>query len=250
MANELEHHIERHWTSTSGTYNRWSRNHLANPIIVRVWRDVLEKALRGETSNVLDVGTGPGTLALIMKQFCERVTGVDIASGMLEQARANAQWLGASVEFRQGDAENLPFPDQFFSGLTNRIVLWTLPHPEQALVEWKRVLRPSGRIVIIDTNGVKIRRTLRHKLWKLASVPLTLATECRNPLKGRQPMSVWEQLPLTKVLRPHWDVGMLARLGFREIETSIVSRSSFGVLEYLKHGCWGDYFVVTATRGE
>lgn len=250
MQPELEHEIERHWTVTSARYNRWARNNLSTPRITGVWREVLQSGILGRVDHVLDVGTGTGILAFILRDFCPRVTAVDISSGMLEQARGNAQWLKADVTFRLADAEHLPFPDETFTALTNRIVLWTLPHPEQALAEWKRVLRPGGRLVIIDTNGAKIRPTLKHKLWKVASVPLTVVTECRNPLKGRQSMAVWHRLPLTSQPRPQWDVDQLRRLGFQDVQTSVVSRRSLGLLEYLKHGCWGDYFVVTATRGD
>ena len=250
MQPQLEQEIERHWSVTSARYNRWSRNNLSKPRITRVWREVLHAGIAGRHEHVLDVGTGTGILAFILREFCPRVTAVDISPGMLEQARGNAQWLNSDVTFRQADAEHLPFDDGTFTALVNRIVLWTLPHPELALAEWRRVLHPGGRLVIIDTNGAKLRPTLRHKLWKLASVPLTLLTERRNPLKGRQPMAVWRRLPLTAQPRPQWEMEQLRRLGFQDVRTSLVSRRSLGVLEYLKHGCWGDYFVVTATRGD
>src|SRR5262249_45381154 len=57
---------------------------------------------------------------------------------------------GLDVHFEQGDAEQLPFPPGSFHLAVSRHVLWTLPHPEAALDEWIRVLRPGGRVVVID----------------------------------------------------------------------------------------------------
>src|ERR1700756_4191975 len=130
MQPQLEQEIERHWSATSARYNRWSRNNLSKPRITRVWREVLQAGIAGRNEHVLDVGTGTGILAFILREFCPRVTAVDISPGMLEQARGNAQWLNSDVTFRQADAEHLPFDDGTFTALVNRIVLWTLPHPE------------------------------------------------------------------------------------------------------------------------
>ena len=56
------------------------------------------------------------------------------------------------MRFEEGDAEQLPFPPASFDLVISRHVLWTLPHPEAAIDEWKRVLRPGGRLVIVDSQ--------------------------------------------------------------------------------------------------
>jgi ubiquinone/menaquinone biosynthesis C-methylase UbiE len=69
---------------------------------------------------------------------------------MLEIARRKAAERGFAVRFEEADAENLPFAAASFGLVISRHVLWTLPHPEAAIDEWKRVLRPGGRLAIVD----------------------------------------------------------------------------------------------------
>ena len=69
---------------------------------------------------------------------------------MLAAARRKAAAQHLSVRFEEGDAEQLAFPPGSFDLVISRHVLWTLPHPEAAIDEWMRVLRPGGRLAVID----------------------------------------------------------------------------------------------------
>jgi ubiquinone/menaquinone biosynthesis C-methylase UbiE len=69
---------------------------------------------------------------------------------MLVEARHKAAARHLAVRFEEGDAEQLPFAPGSFDLVISRHVLWTLPHPEAAIDEWLRVLRPGGRLAIID----------------------------------------------------------------------------------------------------
>jgi ubiquinone/menaquinone biosynthesis C-methylase UbiE len=240
--------IENHWTSSAGTYNRWVRNNIQSSPVRNLWMRRLRSVLGEKPLDILDVGTGPGVMAFFMTQLGHRVTGIDLSQGMIEQARGNARWLGLDVTFEQADAERLPFPDGRFDVVFNRIVLWTMPSPERAIQEWTRVLKPRGRLVIVDGNGAKLRKTLKHNVWKWASAPLVMLTELRNPLGHRQ--DYWDALPMTHRSRPQWEVAHLRSIGYQSVRTEIIGRRELGLLEYLKHGCWGDYFLVSGIRGE
>jgi ubiquinone/menaquinone biosynthesis C-methylase UbiE len=69
---------------------------------------------------------------------------------MLAEARRKAAEHDAAVRFEEADAEQLPFPSGRFDFAISRHVLWTLPHPAAAVAEWVRVLRPGGRLVVLD----------------------------------------------------------------------------------------------------
>jgi len=101
--------------------------------------------------DALDVGCGTGFLSLELAARGHRVVGIDLAPAMLEAAtrKAAAQGL-ASARFETADAEQLPYPAASFDLVISRHVLWTLPHPEAAIADWLRVLRPGGRLAIID----------------------------------------------------------------------------------------------------
>jgi len=98
---------------------------------------------------VLDVGTGRGFLASGLAEMGHDVTGIDLSSGMLKFAIEGCS-LDGSPRFCLGDAERLPFLDHSFDLLVSRHLLWTLPHPEVALLEWKRVLSRGGTLAAID----------------------------------------------------------------------------------------------------
>jgi ubiquinone/menaquinone biosynthesis C-methylase UbiE len=115
------------------------------------WDRILDLVVpsRG-TLDALDVGCGTGFLTLELAARGHRVTGVDFAPAMIAEARRKAAERGASVRFEEGDAEQLPYSAGSFDLVISRHLLWTLPHPEAAIDEWIRVLRPGARLVVVD----------------------------------------------------------------------------------------------------
>ena len=106
------------------------------------WKNMLSSALnRREQLEILDVGTGPGQLALMFAEMGHRVTAVDLSTNMLDKARKNALKRSLDINFIQGDAEDLQFPDMQFDVVSSKFLLWTLPDPQKALSEWGRVLK-------------------------------------------------------------------------------------------------------------
>ena len=107
--------------------------------------------LRGD-ERVLDCGTGAGHTALALAPRAAHVTGVDITEEMLEEARglAAARSLG-NVRFEIGDASALPYDDASFDVVSNRQSAHHYADLVRALDETKRVLRPGGRFLLIDT---------------------------------------------------------------------------------------------------
>lgn len=99
---------------------------------------------------VLDVGCGTGVVSLLLAELGHDVVVVDFAPEMLERARSKAQRVDRSVEFLRGDAETLAVPDDAVELVTARHLIWTLPNPREALHEWKRVVEPGGRILLIE----------------------------------------------------------------------------------------------------
>ena len=102
---------------------------------------------------VLDVASGLGTSAIYLAQrFGCQVVGVDFSGQIVEQASANAAEAGISqlVQFKQGDAERLPFEDGSFDALICECAFCTFPSKPQAASQFARVLRPGGRIGLSD----------------------------------------------------------------------------------------------------
>ena len=104
---------------------------------------------------VLDVATGTGNTALALAPLVRRVIGLDVASAMLDQARARAQAENVeNIEFVSGPAEDLPFPDAQFSLVVSRHAPHHFHGLDKFLREVRRVLKPGGRFVVADQISV------------------------------------------------------------------------------------------------
>jgi 2-polyprenyl-3-methyl-5-hydroxy-6-metoxy-1,4-benzoquinol methylase len=101
-------------------------------------------------TRMLDVACGAGQIAIPAARAGVRVTGVDIASNLIEQAKARAKAEGLEARFDEGDAEMLPYPDASFDLVVSLIGAMFAPRPERVAAELLRVCRPGGRIVMAN----------------------------------------------------------------------------------------------------
>src|SRR5262249_32500872 len=101
-------------------------------------------------TRVLDVACGTGNLAVPAARTGAEVTGVDIATNLLEQARARAAAEGLAVRFNEGDAEKLPYPDAGFETVISMFGVMFAPRPELAAAQLLRVCRPGGTIALAN----------------------------------------------------------------------------------------------------
>ncbi len=140
--------IRQYWNTRSRTYGLDTDK---SDSVARTWEAVLMAlASKGTGRRALDVGTGTGQFAVYLAKNGFQVTGVDLSDEMIACAKANARREGLNIDFKVGDAEHLGFADNSFDVIVSRNLLWTLPYPEKALTEWKRVLKPGGRLVVSD----------------------------------------------------------------------------------------------------
>jgi ubiquinone/menaquinone biosynthesis C-methylase UbiE len=101
---------------------------------------------------VLEVAIGTGRSLEFYAADAE-VTGVDLSPAMLELARRHADDLGVDVDFREGDAEQLPFADASFDTVVCALGLCSIPRPDVAISEMARVLVPGGSLLLLDHVG-------------------------------------------------------------------------------------------------
>jgi ubiquinone/menaquinone biosynthesis C-methylase UbiE len=95
---------------------------------------------------VLDVGCGTGVVAVTAARLGAQVTGLDLTPELLERARENAAIARVSIDFHEGDVENLPFGDNEFDVVLSQYGHMFAPRPALAIAEMLRVLRPGGTI--------------------------------------------------------------------------------------------------------
>ncbi|WP_019587721.1 class I SAM-dependent methyltransferase [Deinococcus apachensis] len=110
--------------------------------------EFLMRANVGPSERMLDVGCGAGQTAIPAAKAGVTVTGVDIATNLIEQARTRTQQESVEVRFEEGDAENLQFPDGSFDVVLSLFAAIFAPRPELVAHELTRVCRTGGRIVM------------------------------------------------------------------------------------------------------
>ncbi|HEX7004468.1 MAG TPA: bifunctional demethylmenaquinone methyltransferase/2-methoxy-6-polyprenyl-1,4-benzoquinol methylase UbiE [Trueperaceae bacterium] len=118
-----------------------------------IWRrEAAEVALEDGATTILDAATGTGALALTMKRLAPdaAVVGLDFAEPMLELAGRKASDRGLDLQLIQGDVMQLPFEDDSFDSVTIAYGLRNLSDWSAGLSELRRVLRPGGRLVILE----------------------------------------------------------------------------------------------------
>ncbi len=103
-------------------------------------------------SRVLDVACGTGNLAIPLARAGCQVTGVDIATNLLAQARERAAAEHLVISFDEGDAEQLPYPDQSFDAVVSMFGAMFAPRPDLVAQELARVLRPGGLLAMANWN--------------------------------------------------------------------------------------------------
>jgi ubiquinone/menaquinone biosynthesis C-methylase UbiE len=147
----VKQQVAAHWNRRAAHFDEDFGHSIGSSAERAAWDRVLDLFVpKGGALEALDIGCGTGFLSLELATRGHRVTGLDFAPAMLEKARAKAAERGMPIRFEEADAEALPFPSASFDLSVSRHLLWTLPHPEAALDEWVRVLRPGGRLVVVD----------------------------------------------------------------------------------------------------
>ncbi|HEU0038937.1 MAG TPA: class I SAM-dependent methyltransferase, partial [Verrucomicrobiae bacterium] len=101
-------------------------------------------------SRVLDVACGTGNLAVLAARRACVVSGIDIAANLIDQARARAAAEGLRIDYREGDAEDLPYADGQFGLVVSMFGVMFAPRPSLATSEMLRVTKPGGQVALAN----------------------------------------------------------------------------------------------------
>jgi ubiquinone/menaquinone biosynthesis C-methylase UbiE len=134
------------------------------------------------TGDVLEVAIGTGRNLPYYPDGI-RLTGVDFSPQMLQLTQRRAQELGRPVDLRLGDAQALDLPDAAFDTVVCTLSLCAIPDERRAIAEMKRVLRPGGRLLLLDhiAAGPRLARVIQWLLERI-TVPLGGEHLRRRPL--------------------------------------------------------------------
>ncbi|MCW5771586.1 MAG: metalloregulator ArsR/SmtB family transcription factor [Rhodospirillaceae bacterium] len=141
-------HAAEYFRRNAGDWDRVRALHVDNDAIDAALKKLL---LGADVTDLLDIGTGTGSVLQLVGGDVGAAVGVDLSREMLQVARANLARNGlANCQVRQADMYQLPFPAGSFDAVTLHMVLHFAEEPARVLAEAARVLKPGGRIVVVD----------------------------------------------------------------------------------------------------
>jgi ubiquinone/menaquinone biosynthesis C-methylase UbiE len=173
--------LRRYWDNHARSYDKqiafWER---------RLFGDGRQWVCAQATGDVLEVAIGTGR-NLSYYPTGVRLTGVDFSPAMLELARRHADQLGRTVDLRLGDAQVLDLPDASFDTVVCTLSLCAIPDQRRAIAEMRRMLRPGGRLLLLD-HVAAAPRPARAIQWLLERITVPLGGEHlrRRPLRQVQ----------------------------------------------------------------
>ena len=122
-------------------------------------RRAIRELLALQPKHILDVATGTADMAIFMTRYLspDKITGIDISTGMLEIGRQKIarHQLEGKIVLQEGDSENIQAPDNTFDAITVAFGVRNFEHLEKGLREMLRVLKPGGRLVILEFSHPK-----------------------------------------------------------------------------------------------
>lgn len=202
-------------------------NHVLSLGIDRRWRQAAIRSLRPyRPRQILDVATGTGDFALLAARKLKprRLLGIDLSEGMMTVARKKVERAGLSevIHFQKEDCLRLSLPDDAFDAVTVAYGIRNFENLERGLSEMRRVLRPGGRLVIIELTAPT--RFPMKQLFRLYSHFLM-------PLAGKfisHDEKAYRYLPATMEVFPQGEVmqQILSKCGFTDIK---FKRFTFGL---------------------
>ena len=148
-----------------GMVAKWYTSNTGQSIddFAKLARRIANQLPRG--SKVLEVAPGPGYFCIELRKLGDfSITGLDISHTFVEIASKKASEAGVRVDFRQGNASNMPLPSDAFDFLLCRAAFKNFGQPVRALQEMCRVLKPGGRGLIIDLRKDATMESINHEV--------------------------------------------------------------------------------------
>jgi SAM-dependent methyltransferase len=139
-----------YWDEHAESFDDAPDHGLRDPQVRRAWAELLTPLLPPAPSRIADVGCGTGSLAVLMASAGHVVLGLDLSAAMVQRASAKARAAHVEADFVVGDAACPPWPEASFDVVLCRHVLWALTDPAAAIDQWFRILRPGGRLLLIE----------------------------------------------------------------------------------------------------
>lgn len=146
----LERESRRYWDGAAATFDDEPDHGLRNPLVRRAWFNLLAAWLPTTPASILDIGCGTGSLSVLMAEQGHYVKGIDLSPAMVERAQVKMREAGHPGTFEVMEASHLRFAPEQFDTILCRHLLWTFPEPAVVLQRWVRLIKPGGRLILVE----------------------------------------------------------------------------------------------------
>lgn len=213
---------DKYWSNRADGYCKVNEEEL-NSNKKEEWINIIKTHMpkkENREMKVLDIGTGPGFFAVILSSIGFNVTAIDYTEEMLNKAKINAGKYKDSINFMKMDAHDLKFEDNTFDLIVTRNLTWNLKNPAKAYKEWHRVLSSGGKVINFDANWYNhlFDEVKRKEYEKDRANVVNSKFEDHYTCTDIDAMEeIAIKLPLSKILRPDWDVHQLLKIGVSNV---------------------------------
>ena len=203
-ASDQTERLKRVWEKEAPTYD-WRMSFFERVL----FKDGRQWVCSRASGEVLEVAVGTGRNFPFYPQGV-RLTDIDLSPAMLKIARKRADELGLEADLRESDAQKLPFPDASFDTVVCTLSLCNIPDDRRAIAEMKRVLRPGGRLLLLDhvrsssKAWLATQRVLEPLMWRFS---------CDHLLRRLLEHVLAEGFEVEQ--REHYKAGIVERLSAR-----------------------------------
>ena len=151
----LREEIKEYWSMRAATFDEQPGHEIFSETERSAWHALFERHFgKGNGRKALDLASGTGVICHLMHDLGFEVTGMDWSEVMLEKARAKSKKRESNIRFLLGDAERTLEDDESYDVIVTRHLVWTLVDPAAAFAEWFRVLKPGGKLLVVDGDFV------------------------------------------------------------------------------------------------
>ncbi|MET0742322.1 MAG: methyltransferase domain-containing protein [Microvirga sp.] len=215
----LKDDIREYWSLRSATFDLSPGHEIFTDDEREAWQELLRRHLGdGGGRSALDLASGTGVVSLLLNDLGFQVTGLDFSDEMLARARAKAAGRGAPIRFIAGDAEVTLEENDAYDVIATRHLVWTLVHPDDAFREWFRLIKPGGRLLVVDADMGAPRSRRARFLRSLARVIGRVSPGPARPGVDRATHDrILSQVYFSEGARADAVAALAQRAGFRDI---------------------------------
>jgi ubiquinone/menaquinone biosynthesis C-methylase UbiE len=146
--------LSAQWDGEAERFDDAADHGLRDPVVRQAWSELLLPLIGPAGQRVADLGCGTGSLSVLLAGAGHHVTGLDFSTEMIRRAEAKADAVTPQPTFLVADAADPPLGTGGFDVVLSRHVLWAMPDPAAAVGQWVRLLRPDGRLLLIEGDWV------------------------------------------------------------------------------------------------